>query len=59
MKPELFCADLTALFGLLQEEKIKPLIAQRFPLAEARDAQELPGKGGVIGKIVPARNAIA
>ena len=59
MKPELFCAGLTALFGLLQEEKIKPLIAQRFPLAKARDAQELPGKGGVIGKIVLARNAIA
>jgi NADPH:quinone reductase-like Zn-dependent oxidoreductase len=25
---------------------------QRFPLAEARQAHELLGKGGVIGKIV-------
>jgi NADPH2:quinone reductase len=40
------------LFGLLQQQKIQPLIAQRFPLAEARRAQELLEKGGVIGKIV-------
>jgi NADPH:quinone reductase-like Zn-dependent oxidoreductase len=39
-----------------QQQKIKPLIAQRFPLAEARRAQELLGKGGVIGKIVLVRN---
>jgi NADPH2:quinone reductase len=37
---------------LLQQQKIKPLIAQRFPLAEARHAQELLAKGGVTGKIV-------
>jgi NADPH:quinone reductase-like Zn-dependent oxidoreductase len=41
-----------ALFDLLQQQKIKPLIAERLPLAEARHAQELLGKGGVIGKIV-------
>jgi NADPH2:quinone reductase len=52
LKPALFRQDLIALFGLLQKQKIKPLIAQRFPLAEARQAQELLGKGGVIGKIV-------
>jgi hypothetical protein len=33
-------------------QKIKPLIARRFPLAEARQAQELLGKGGVTGTIV-------
>jgi NADPH:quinone reductase-like Zn-dependent oxidoreductase len=52
LKPELFRQDLIALFDLLRQEKIKPLIAQRFPLAQARQAQELLGKGGVIGKIV-------
>ena len=31
---------------------IQTLIAQRFPLAGARRAQEQLGKGGVIGKIV-------
>ncbi|MBZ5535068.1 MAG: medium chain dehydrogenase/reductase family protein [Acidobacteriia bacterium] len=51
-KPALFRNDLIALLGLLQQKKIKPIIAQRFPLAEARHAQELLGKGGVIGKIV-------
>lgn len=52
LKPALFRQDLIALFVLLAEQKIKPLIAQRFPLAEARHAQEMLGKGGVIGKIV-------
>lgn len=52
IKPALFRQDLIALFDLLQQKKIKPLIAQRFPLAEARQAQELLGKGGVTGKIV-------
>ena len=44
--------DLVALLDLLQQQKIKPLIAQRFPLAEARQAHELLEKGGVTGKIV-------
>jgi NADPH2:quinone reductase len=48
---------LTCLLDLLRQNKIKPLIAQRFPLAEARRAQELLGKGGVIGKIVLVSNA--
>jgi NADPH2:quinone reductase len=43
---------LIALLDLLQQKKIKPLIAQRLPLVEARHAQELLAKGGVIGKIV-------
>lgn len=51
-KPELFREDLLALFDLLKQQKIKPLIAHRFPLHEAKQAQELLGKGGVIGKIV-------
>jgi NADPH2:quinone reductase len=52
LKPELFRQDLTALFDLLQHQKIKPLIAQQLPLAEARRAHELLGAGGVTGKIV-------
>ena len=52
LKPEFFRQDLIALFGLLQQTKIKPLIAKRFSLAEARHAHELLGKGGVTGKIV-------
>jgi len=52
LKPKLFREDLTTLFGLLQQQKIKPLIAERLPLARAREAQELLGKGGVTGKIV-------
>jgi hypothetical protein len=31
---------------------IKPLIAGRFPLSEARRAHELLGSGGVTGKVV-------
>src|SRR5262249_55514937 len=52
LTPAWFRRDLIALFALLQQKKIKPLIAQRFSLAEARHAHELLGKGGVKGKIV-------
>ena len=52
LKPALFRQDLIALFDLLRQKKIKPLIAKRLPLAEARRAQESLGKGGVTGKIV-------
>ena len=52
LRPAMFRRDLIALLDLLQQRKIRPLIAQRFPLAEARRAHELLGKGGVIGKFV-------
>ena len=52
LKPAVFRQDLITLFDLLQQQKIKPLIARRFPLAEARQAHELLGGGGVTGKIV-------
>jgi NADPH2:quinone reductase len=52
LRPALFRQDLIALLNLLQQQKIKPIIAERFPLAEARRAHELLGKGGVTGKIV-------
>jgi NADPH2:quinone reductase len=56
LRPALFRQDLIALFDLLQRRKIKPLIAQRFPLTEARHAHELLGKGGLTGKIVLLNN---
>jgi NADPH:quinone reductase-like Zn-dependent oxidoreductase len=56
LRPAWFRQDVIALFDLLQQHKIKPLIAQRFPLAEARQAHELLGKGGVTGKIVLVPN---
>ena len=52
LKPAWFRMDLLTLFELLQQRKIKPLIAQRLPLCEARHAHELLGSGGVIGKLV-------
>lgn len=52
LKPAWFRQDLRTLFDLLQKKTIKPLIAQRLPLCQARHAHELLGKGGVIGKIV-------
>jgi NADPH:quinone reductase-like Zn-dependent oxidoreductase len=55
LKPALFRQDLIALFDLLKQKKIKPLIAHRFPITEARQAQHLLGQGGVIGKIVLVR----
>jgi NADPH2:quinone reductase len=52
LQPEWFRQDLIALFDLLQQQKIRPLIARRFPLAEARRAHELLAAGGLVGKIV-------
>ena len=52
LKPSLFREDLMSLFELLRQGKIKPIVAQRLPLAEARRAQALLGQGGVTGKIV-------
>jgi NADPH2:quinone reductase len=60
LRPALFRQDLIALFDLLQQQKIKPLIAQRLPLSEARHAHELLGTGGVTGKnvLVPNRSSL-
>jgi NADPH2:quinone reductase len=59
LRPARFRQDLIALFDLLQQQQIKPLIARRFPLTEARQAHELLEKGGVTGKIVLVRNGSA
>lgn len=55
-RPRCFRQDLIALFNLLRQQKLKPIIAARFPLAEARQAHELLGTKGVIGKIVLVSN---
>jgi NADPH2:quinone reductase len=52
LKPALFRQDLSTLLDLLQQQRIKPLIAQRFLLTEAKQAHELLGRRGVVGKIV-------
>lgn len=52
LRPAVFKQDLTALLELLRAGQVKPIIAGRFPLAQARRAHELLGKGGVTGKIV-------
>ncbi|HTQ74185.1 MAG TPA: zinc-binding dehydrogenase [Burkholderiales bacterium] len=52
LRPALFRQDLIALLDLLRQRKLKPLIARRLPLAQARQAHELLGKGGIAGKIV-------
>ena len=51
-KPAWFRHDLVTLLDLLQLGKIKPLIARRLPLEQARRAHEMLGEGGVLGKIV-------
>jgi NADPH:quinone reductase len=56
LRPAFFRQDLIALFDLLKQQKIKPLIAHRFPLDKARYAHELLGQGGVTGKIVLVHN---
>ena len=52
LKPAWFRHDLLTLLNLLKQGKIKPVIAQRLPLDEARHAHEMLGEGGVLGKIV-------
>jgi NADPH2:quinone reductase len=51
-RPAQFREDLVGLLDLLRTNEIKPLVARRFPLAEARRAHELLGQGGVTGKVV-------
>ena len=51
-KPAWFRHYLLTLLDLLEQGRIKPLIAQRLPLEEARRAHEMLGEGGILGKIV-------
>ena len=44
--------DWAKLFQLLEEGKIKPVIAEKFPILEAAKANELLESGNVIGNVV-------
>jgi NADPH2:quinone reductase len=52
MRPSQFRDDLLTLLDLLSRKQLRPIIAARMPLSEARAAHELLSQGGVIGKIV-------
>jgi NADPH:quinone reductase-like Zn-dependent oxidoreductase len=52
LRPAWYREDLLALFELLRQGKLKPIIAQRIPLDEVARAHELLGSGAVMGKIV-------
>jgi NADPH:quinone reductase-like Zn-dependent oxidoreductase len=47
-----FMEDLPVLFKLLEEGKIKPIIAKKFPILEAARANELLENGKVTGNVV-------
>jgi NADPH:quinone reductase-like Zn-dependent oxidoreductase len=47
-----FLEDWAVLFKLLEEGKIEPIIAARFPILEAAKANELLESGNVVGNIV-------
>jgi NADPH2:quinone reductase len=50
--PAWFREDLSALFQMLRDRRIQPVIAKKLPFTEARQANELLEKGAVQGKIV-------
>ncbi|MFQ5477268.1 MAG: medium chain dehydrogenase/reductase family protein [Candidatus Binatia bacterium] len=50
--PRLFRSDLEQLLALLLEGHIHPVVAERFPLTEARRAHELLAAGSTTGKLV-------
>ena len=50
--PEWFKEDLSILFGLLKEGKIKPSIEKRMKLEEAKKAHELIEEAAVKGRLV-------
>jgi NADPH2:quinone reductase len=52
IKPDWFYEDLILLLNLLEQKKIKPIVAARMPLNQAAQAHELLASGSVQGKIV-------
>ena len=50
--PDWFTEDLAQLFTWLKNGKIKPVIAAKMPLAEAKQVHQLIEQAGVQGKIV-------
>lgn len=56
LKPDWFYEDLNLLFNLLEQGKIKPIVAARMPLNQAAQAHELLVGDSVTGKIVLINN---
>lgn len=56
LKPDWFYEDLILLFNLLEQGKIKPMVAARMPLNRAAQAHELLVGDSVTGKIVLINN---
>jgi NADPH:quinone reductase-like Zn-dependent oxidoreductase len=52
LKPDWFHEDLSLLLNLLEQGKIKPIVAARMPLNQAAQAHGLLAGGSVTGKIV-------
>ncbi len=50
--PEWFREDLTTLFDMLKDKKIKPLIGDKLPLSKAAEAQKMLENREVQGKII-------
>ncbi len=48
---QLLKEDWIKLFALLKEDKIKPIIAAKFPILEAAKANELLEGGTVVGNV--------
>jgi NADPH2:quinone reductase len=51
-QPSWFREDLEKLLALLSDGRIRPLVAERFPLGEAARAQEILAAGSTVGKLV-------
>ncbi len=51
-RPEWYREDLSALLALLADGKLRPLVAERIPLAEAARAHQLLDDAAVAGKLV-------
>jgi NADPH:quinone reductase-like Zn-dependent oxidoreductase len=54
--PDWYRETLAELLDLLAAGEIKPVVAERFPLAEAARAHELLERGGYAGKVVLVTN---
>ena len=51
-QPDWFQEDFSVLLGLLRAGKIHPVVAERFPLSDARRAHELLESSAAKGKLV-------
>ena len=50
--PDAYRADFLELIELLRQHKIRPIVAERLPLTDARRAHELLERSASVGKLV-------